>query len=331
MQSKSLVNIVNKGKTAVGICFHKIIIFVAFKWLKNHKNCDIMNIVKAVFNPKGGEDVTEENANDKASIQRKEELHNKYHKAIQRFTLMSDTFMSVVFKDTGCAELLLKIILEMKVKIKEIRTQYDMPNYNGRAARLDIWAETIEGKKINVEVQNGNEGAVPERARFNSSIIDTTELDKSDEWTDLPETYVILITRDDVLGGNKPIYHIDRTIRELDNKPFGGRSHIIYVNSKIQDDTKLGRLMHDMNCTNAKDMYYKDLADKVGYYKDFERGENNMCEIMEELYKKNETEIAKKLLNNGVSVDIISKSLPNLAREFIEELAKKITSASVKA
>ena len=241
---------------------------------------------------------------------------------------MSDTFMSVVFKDKDCAELLLKIILEMKVKIKKIRTQYDMPNYNGRAARLDIWAETIEGKKINVEVQNANEGAVPERARFNSSIIDTTELDKSDEWTDLPETYVILITRSDILGGNKPIYHIDRTIKELDNKPFGDGSHIIYVNSKIQDDTELGRLMHDMNCKDAKDMYYKDLADRVGYYKDVERGENDMCEIMEELYKESEIEIATKLLDKGVSIDIINESLSTLSKETIENLAKKVKVAT---
>jgi hypothetical protein len=230
--------------------------------------------------------VTTENINDKASIQRKEKLHNKYDAAIKKFTLMSDTFMSVVFKDKVCAELLLRIILKMKVTVKEIRTQYDMPNYNGRSARLDIWAETTAGKKINVEVQNANEGAIPERARFNSSIIDTTELEKSAEWSDLPETYVILITRDDVLGGNKPIYHIDRTIREMDNKPFGDRSHIIYVNSKIQDDTELGRLMHDMNCQDAKDMYYRELSDKVDYYKNKERGENGMFEIMEELVEK---------------------------------------------
>jgi predicted thioesterase len=234
----------------------------------------------------GGDCMATENTNDKASIQRKEALHNKYDEAIKKFTLMSDTFMSVVFKDKVCAELLLRIILKMKVAVKEIRTQYDMPNYNGRSARLDIWAETTEGKKINVEVQNANEGAIPERARFNSSIIDTTELEKSAEWSDLPETYVILITRDDVLGGNKPIYHIDRRIEELDNKLFGDRSHIIYVNSKIQDDTELGRLMHDMNCQDAKDMYYKELSDKVDYYKNNERGDNGMCEIMDELIEK---------------------------------------------
>ena len=92
-----------------------------------------------------------------------------------------------------------------------------------------------------------------------------------------------MITKNDVLGGEKPIYHIDRTIRELSYKTFGDRSHIIYVNSKIQDDTPLGRLMHDMHCENAKDMYNKILADKVDYYKNKERGKYEMCEIMEKI------------------------------------------------
>lgn len=57
-----------------------------------------------------------------------------------------------------------------------------------------------------------------------------------------------MITKNDVLSGNKPIYNIERKITELYNKPFGDRSYIIYVNGKIQDDTELGKLMHDFQC-----------------------------------------------------------------------------------
>jgi hypothetical protein len=261
---------------------------------------------------------------NETNMQQKEFLRNKYSDAIQRFTLMSDTFMSVVFKDKQCAELLLRIILKMNVDIKEIRTQYDIQNYNGRSARLDIWAETEDFKKINVEVQNANEGAIPERARFNSSIIDSTELRKGSDWSELPETYVILITKEDILGGNKPIYHIERTILEMDNKPFGDRSHIIYVNSKIQDNTELGRLMHDMNCANAKDMYYKELSTKVDYYKNERRGETGMCEIMEELFEKDKMEIVTNLLKNGADIELILKSVPNITREKLENLAVEL-------
>ena len=44
---------------------------------------------------------------------------------------------------------------------------------------------------------------------------------------------------------------------------------------------KLGRLMHDFSCTNAKDMHNKVLADRVRYFKEDERGVAIMCREME--------------------------------------------------
>ena len=58
-------------------------------------------------------------------------------------------------------------------------------------------------------------------------------------------------------------------------KLFKDEAHIIYVNSQIKDETKLGRLMHDFSCTNAKDMHNKVLADRVRYFKEDERGERS--------------------------------------------------------
>lgn len=43
-----------------------------------------------------------------------------------------------------------------------------------------------------------------------------------------------------MLKKNLPIYHVDRIIRET-GEDFGDEAHIIYVNSQIKDDTKLGR------------------------------------------------------------------------------------------
>ena len=41
---------------------------------------------------------------------------------------------------------------------------------------------------------------------------------------------------------------------------------------QIKDETALGKLMHDFACTNAKDMYYEVLADRVHYFKEDEKG-----------------------------------------------------------
>ena len=83
-----------------------------------------------------------------------------------------------------------------------------------------------------------------------------------------------MTTENDVMKADLPIYHIDRVVKET-GKLFKDEAHIIYVNSQIKDETKLGRLMHDFSCTNAKDMHNKVLADRVRYFKEDERGERS--------------------------------------------------------
>ncbi|MFR2212744.1 MAG: hypothetical protein ACLS61_02325 [Ruminococcus sp.] len=73
---------------------------------------------------------------------------------------------------------------------------------------------------------------------------------------------MIFITRDNILGYGLPIYHIDRQIKEI-NKAFQDEVHIIYVNSRKQDDTELGRLMHDLHCKRADKMHSPALAKRV--------------------------------------------------------------------
>ena len=66
-----------------------------------------------------------------------------------------------------------------------------------------------------------------------------------------------------------------RPLSSVKCKLFKDEAYIIYVNSQIKDETKLGRLMHDFSCTNAKDMHNKVLADRVRYFKEDERGERS--------------------------------------------------------
>ena len=116
--------------------------------------------------------------------------------------------------------------------------------------------------QYNVEVQKSASGAKPKRARYNSSLMDANSILPGDDTELLPGTYVIFITESDVLEGNRPIYHIDRTVKET-GKTFDGKAHIIYVNGEIKDDTPLGRLMQGLSCTDLDAMNYKELADRA--------------------------------------------------------------------
>ena len=94
---------------------------------------------------------------------------------------------------------------------------------------------------------------------------------------------MIFITRDNILGYGLPIYHIDRQIKEI-NKAFQDEVHIIYVNSRKQDDTELGRLMHDLHCKRADKMHSPALAKGVHELKETQKGIELMCHEMEKIY-----------------------------------------------
>ena len=66
---------------------------------------------------------------------------------------------------------------------------------------------------------------------------DANALKPGEDFGKLRDTYVIFITENDVMGGGKEIYEIDRTIRQTRGKKFGDGTHIIYVNGarKFED------------------------------------------------------------------------------------------------
>ncbi len=138
------------------------------------------------------------------------------------------------------------------------------------------------GRTYNVEIQRRDEGADAHGARYNSSLLDANLTSPGDRYDALGETYVIFITERDVLKEGLPIYHIDRYVRET-GKPFEDGSHILYVNAQCRSDTPLGKLMHDFHCTDARDMNYPVLAERVHYFKDNVKGAMNMCRAVETL------------------------------------------------
>lgn len=134
-------------------------------------------------------------------------------------------------------------------------------------------------------------------------MIDSNILPAGFEVENLAETYVIFITENDVIGKNKPIYHIDRYIREAEEY-FDDGSHIIYVNASYKDDTELGKLMHDFSVIEPEDMNFKVLANATGYYKKDKEGIQAMCKAMEDMIADFVTddrkEAALRLLKQGV-------------------------------
>lgn len=241
--------------------------------------------------------------------------------------LIDNDFMSLFFDGyKEGAQLLLKVILDRDdIKVIDSRTQKELKNIEGRSVWLDIYAIDDSGNKHDIEIQRDDRGADPKRARYHSSMLDTEMLHAGEDFSNLRENYVIFITENDVLGMNKPIYHIGSVIFET-NVQFKDGRHIIYVNGSIRNDkTALGRLMHDFYCTDAKDMYYKELSDRVKQFKETEKGVAKMCEIWDEVrnegMNKARIEFAQKMIKVGkLSLEEIA-DYSGLTLDKVRELA----------
>lgn len=215
-----------------------------------------------------------------------EKRYERYKGIIKNLTIMNDIFMRNVFKKRECTEYVLQVIMGKKdLRIIDQVLQKDYKNLQGRSAILDCVVRDSKGRQMDVEIQQDNEGASPKRARYHSGLMDMNTLNPGQDFDELPESYMIFITQNDALGYGFPIYHIDRTIKEA-RACFMDEAHIIYVNSKRQDDTELGRLMHDLHCKNAKDMHSRILADRVYELKETQEGVELMCHEMEQIYSE---------------------------------------------
>ena len=207
---------------------------------------------------------------------------------VDQLTLFDDDLMSRVFDGNITAtELILRIIMGEEVKVLKVNSQNTLknPEIGGRNIVLDVRALDVNGREINIEVQGNAEGAHVKRARFHSAMIDSRSLKAGQDFKEMKDSYVIFIYKGDKFRQGLPIYHIDRYVEEKE-VPFGDGSHIIYVNGSYIGDDEIGYLIRDFYQKNAKDIFYKELADGVKHFKENEEGREIMCEAVEKYAKE---------------------------------------------
>ena len=251
-----------------------------------------------------------------------EDRFERYREILKDLTLMSDSFMRAVLKNPKCTEEVLRIILNKdQLQVVDQRLQADYKNLQGRSAILDCVAMDSDHNLYNVEIQQKREGASPKRARYHSGLLDMNFLEPGEVYQKLPTTYVIFITETDALGYHLPIYHISRKIRE-NGKNFPDSAHIIYVDSKNQEDTELGRLMHDFHCKSPEEMYHSVLQKQVFRLKKTREGVNFMCREMDKIYRDGERVGEKIGQERGEKIGK-KQGIRNEQRRIVNSLKRK--------
>ena len=140
--------------------------------------------------------------------------------------------------------------------------------------------------------------------------MDANALKSGEDVDKLRDTYVIFLTENDVMNKGREVYSFDRVDTEA-GLEFGDGTHVIYVNGATRSTTEIGKLVHDLLCRDAAEMYFDVLRKQVSQFKKSEEGRRKMCKAMEELGARREARgkregkreamltMAKRLLANG--------------------------------
>lgn len=263
-----------------------------------------------------------------------EQLHQLDLERLAKMRPIDDDLMRMMFRNNmPLAQKVLRIFTGINdLELIENRTQYDLKHLLGaRSICLDVFASDTQGGKYDLEIQRADRGASPKRARYHSSALDTELLMANQDFDELPTTYTIFITENDIRNGGRASYFFERR-DTVTNESFGDDEYILFINGAYDnkdDDSELARLIHDFGCTRSDEMYFSEMAESIHKYKETEEGVSEMCKIMEDM--RNEAvaarniEFARKLIARGKDTVEEIAELTGLTVEEVEALKGTLT------
>ena len=264
-------------------------------------------------------------------------------KPIEEADLMDDIFMQLIASDPdigeGFCRTLLSVLLQLKIGEIKVHVQSVLPGsrLDIRGVRLDVEVKEstsdVPSRIVNVydiEPHNGKEENLNRMLRFRQAKIDSRFMNKRDnDFSHLPNLYVIYITNNDPFGRNYMMYTVRNACVEIPeiqyedgltflyfytNGEKGGsdsiRNMLEYIqNSKEQsvvDDAtrEIDRYVQDARLDPEIRGNYMTIGDKIDQEKkiSFEEG-------IEKGIEKGQTMLIDALtrLRNGTSFDDLIK------------------------
>ena len=251
---------------------------------------------------------------------------------IQSFNLLSDVFMSVALRDVPACQHILRILTGFDdLKVKDVRTQYAISQIKTHSVRLDVLAETGNGKLYHIEIQRKDEIDPPKRIRYNGSLMDAEFLAKGMNYEDLPDRIHFYISENDIWHCGKAIYPVDKTLGDT-GILYDDGEYIFFVNATVDDGSRIAKLMNYFKTADPDDDSEGELSKRVRYLKKEEGGMDIMCEvsdrIMERGRKFGEEQLlhkqVQKKLAKGMNIADIAEALEETEAR-IREIAAEVT------
>lgn len=254
----------------------------------------------------------------------------KVQKIVENLNIIDDTLFQKMVEDVGFCEEMISTILSQKVTVKKLVPQNSIKNLQGRSVILDAVCTLENGKECNVEVQKANDDNHEKRVRYNASCITANITEPGMKFEKVPDVISIFISKFDIFGEGKTVYHVERVVRETAKICDNGFQEI-YVNTKIDDGTDVSELMKIFTERDAYDFdKFPKTSKRKSQFKIGKGGKGQVCEAVEnygrECAKENAMDNAYNLFKNGVSYEMVKASIEILSEEELQEIYKKANS-----
>ena len=194
--------------------------------------------------------------------------------------------------------------------------------------RLDVLFEN-DDTWFDIEIQTGSDVDLPLRGRYYSSAMDIDQIKQGAKYGQLKHSYVIFICTFDYYKLKQAVYFFQNYDCK-NHLPYGDKSFKIIVNTTVPKENTPPELIPFFDYVNrmevpTDDAFIQALHNQVEKYNatDWRRKLMTLEEKMNDLFAEGEAkknlENAKKMKDEGLSTDLISR-ITDLSKEEIEKL-----------
>ena len=214
-------------------------------------------------------------------------------------------FVEMAHNREFCEEILCVILTDPLLEVLEWESEYAAVNRQGRSSRIDCVCELGDGRIVGVEVQRADNDDHQRRVRQNSALLTTNYSEPGTKFMDIPDVVFVFIAAFDIFGGNRPIYHVDRVVRETKQVVYNGFDEI-YVNAQGRDGSPVSRLMAVFTEDDTYDDMFPVTSSAKRRYKLTEEGRQEMTAELEKMMDKERTEGREEGREEGRIRELIS-------------------------
>ena len=262
-------------------------------------------------------------------------------KPFEQLNFADDGMFQAVMKNPEASAELVERLLGVRVKdVKYPKLEKKIaPYYTTKGVRLDVYLKDVD-KIIDVELQTYEMDALGKRSRYYQSMVDIDSLMKGEDYSELKDSYILFICKFDPFkdknGRPRGLYRYtfrnicaENSSVNLDDKCL----KVVYNASAYGQakDPKIRALLRFIQTNEpGEDPFAKQLEDFVVKARQTEKykreylamnlHDRDMMKIGERKGAQEKAkEDARSFYGNGVSIDIIAKSL-NMSIEQVKEI-----------